>query len=306
MYDFSVVIPSHSEGRHLRQTIESVLEHAADAQVEVVVVDDQSDDFSGDEVATEYEQDKRVQVLKSLYQLGAGGARSLGADAARGRTLVFLDSHSRMPEAWPAKLREAQEKVRRPTFFGTELQPMVNEAVGELADAPLEAHGILLDDPRLIENHQVPRDNTDNPYPCMSLPGGCMVVDRDLYGELGGFDPGIIPPWGQECLEICIRTWAMGYEVRVIPSVKVQTLYKTEEQVVPIRYSSLLYNRLRIAHLYFSRSRLERVIEAMKDDPFFHVALTDYLGTGLPNIWQRAIEPRRHPEEVFERFGIDW
>ena len=306
MYEYSVVLPSHSEGRYLKRTVESVLETAGDAPVEVVVVDDRSDDFSGDELAAEYAADDRVQVIQSLYSLGAGGARSLGADAAVGRTLVFMDSHSEMPRSWPADLRRAQKQVRRPTFFGTVLQPLVYPDREGVTDAPLDAHGIWLDEPSMLENYQVPRDNTDKPYPCMSLPGGCMVVARDLYDELGGFDLGLRPPWGQECLEICLRTWALGYEVRVIPSLAIKTLYKAEAEAVSVRYSSMLYNRLRIAHLYFSRDRIERVIEAMKEDEWFHVAMADYLCNGAVTMWQRAISPRRHPEDIFERFGIDW
>ena len=306
MYEYSVVLPSHSEGKYLKRTVESVLETAGDTPVEVVVVDDRSDDFSGDEVAAAYEGDDRVQVIQSLYSLGAGGARSLGADAAAGRTLVFMDSHSQMPRSWPDSLRRAQKQVRGATFFGTALRPLGPDIDAGVV-APLDAHGTWLADPDMQETYPEPRDNTESPYPVMSLPGGCMVVGRDLYDELGGFDLGLRPPWGQECLEICLRTWALGYEVRVIPALAIKTLYKSEAQADKrVRYSSMLYNRLRIAHLYFSRDRIERVIEAMKEDDWFHVAMAEYLCNGAVTMWQRAIAPRRHPEDIFERFGIDW
>ena len=303
-YEFTFILPSFNEGVYVRETTDSILQTAGDAEVEVIVVDDHSDDFSGEDLAAAYSGDDRVQVVRGHRRLGAGGARSFGALEARGDVLVFLDAHSRMPDGWPDKLRFAIDRCGRRTLFGLPLVSLT-EAVG-VPGLP-EAHGIYLPTPDLVDVYCHIRKNTTNPYPVMALPGGCMALTRDFYTELDGFDPGIIPPWGQECMELCIRAWMIGGEVRIIPHVVVRTLYKDASQANPgIQTKNLLYNRLRIALLYFERSRVERVLQAMRKLDWFDITLSILLYEGMETLDDREIEYRRDPEEIFEKFGILW
>lgn len=88
--DVSVIIPVYNTAPFLRQCLDSVLSQTL-KDIEVICVDDGSDDESVD-ILREYEKaDERVNVILQ-ENAGGGAARNKGIDAARGRYLSFLDS----------------------------------------------------------------------------------------------------------------------------------------------------------------------------------------------------------------------
>ena len=303
-YDFSFVLPSFNEGRYLQETVNSILDTAGDASVEVIAVDDHSDDYSGRDLAAAYADDERVKVVSGATRLGVAGARQFGADGAKGETLIFLDAHSRMPQKWPQLLSAGIATSGRQSLYGTPLYPLSDTAEEEGA---VEAHGVWYDTPDLDEHYCPARVNTSNPYPVMGVPGGSIVIDSEFFSEIGGFDAGLMPPWGGENMEISLRTWAMGYEVRIIPTCTIRTLYKPPENANPgIKTERILYNRLRIALLYFSRERAEKVMNELRMHEWFDKALGIHFYERNSTLYERAIQHERHPEEVFERFGLNW
>lgn len=304
MTDFTFVLPSFNEGRYLQETVDSILDTAGDAAVEVIAVDDHSDDYSGRDLAAAYSDDDRVRVTSGPTRLGVAGARQFGADKALGETLIFLDAHSRMPEGWAELLSAGIAKSGKTTLYGTPLFPLSDTAEIEGA---VEAHGVWYDTPDLDEHYCPARVNTDNPYPVMGVPGGSIVVDREFFVELGGFDPGLMPPWGGENMELSMRTWAMGYEVRIIPTCTIRTLYKPGEHANPgIKTENLLYNRLRIALLYLARERAEKVMNELRMHEWFDKALGLLFYERYGTLMERLVEHQRDPDEVFERFGLNW
>ncbi|MFC7310513.1 bifunctional glycosyltransferase family 2 protein/CDP-glycerol:glycerophosphate glycerophosphotransferase [Streptomyces monticola] len=90
MVRFSVVVPAHRIQGYLRECLESTLAQSL-RDLELIVVDDCSQDACA-AIAAEYaERDPRVQLVRLESRSGAGGARNAGAARARGDFLLFLD-----------------------------------------------------------------------------------------------------------------------------------------------------------------------------------------------------------------------
>ena len=87
----SVVIPSYRQPRFVRRAIESARLQSY-ANVEVIVVDDDSRDRSIATAAEEVWRDPRVRLLRCHHNGGLGRARNVGLAAARGTYCLFLDS----------------------------------------------------------------------------------------------------------------------------------------------------------------------------------------------------------------------
>jgi len=304
MYEWTVVLPSLNEGRRLLETIQSVLDGAGRHAVEVVVVDDHSDDYSGFDAAQAFDSGQ-VRVVSGLRRLGVGQARHLGAQVARGRNLFFLDAHSRTPDGWVDKLNAAMDRCGTNVLYGTALRPIVEDPAEE--ESVATAYGVRYDTLDLNEHYYPRREQTGAPYPVMGLPGGSMVLARALYDQLGGFDPGLKGPWGQENMELCMRAWMMGYEVRIIPSCVVRTYYKPGEEANPgIKSENLLYNRVRIALLYLGRKRAEKVMNELRQQEWFAEALGILAYEKWGSLIARSIDWQIDPDELFERFGVNW
>jgi len=88
----SVVIPTHDRRELVLRALQSVLDQDAAADIEVIVVDDASDDGTADFLRQRHAADPRVQLLACTDRRHASGARNLGFARARGDFVCFLDS----------------------------------------------------------------------------------------------------------------------------------------------------------------------------------------------------------------------
>jgi len=87
--DISVVLATYNRAGLLPRAIASVLAQDG-ARFELIVVDDASTDGTQEYLATLAEP--RIRVVRAARNLGPGGARNLGLDAARTEIVAFLDS----------------------------------------------------------------------------------------------------------------------------------------------------------------------------------------------------------------------
>jgi glycosyltransferase involved in cell wall biosynthesis len=89
--EISVIIPTHNNRPVLRRALEALLRQTLPAdQYEIVIVDDGSTDGTA-EMIEQFRGSARIQYVAQANR-GRAAARNVGARAARGRILVFLDS----------------------------------------------------------------------------------------------------------------------------------------------------------------------------------------------------------------------
>jgi len=93
--DVSVVLPVYNEVGHLAQEVKRI-RNALDASgrtFEIIVVDDGSDDGSGEAL----EDIDGIRLIRFRTNRGAGSARKAGTTAARGRVVVWTDCDRTYP-----------------------------------------------------------------------------------------------------------------------------------------------------------------------------------------------------------------
>lgn len=88
--DISVIIPIYRAERSIKECLDSVLSQGIES-IEVICVDDGSDDKTP-EILAEYAQNDSRIVLLSQKNMYAGVARNRGLDIARGEYVSFLDA----------------------------------------------------------------------------------------------------------------------------------------------------------------------------------------------------------------------
>ncbi|GHU29343.1 hypothetical protein AGMMS50256_14030 [Betaproteobacteria bacterium] len=91
--NFSVVIPTFNRRQQIGEAVDSVLSQESDrVAVEVIVVDDHSQDDTVKWLETNYGEDSRVRVILNSRSKGPAGARNSGIISARFPYIAFLDS----------------------------------------------------------------------------------------------------------------------------------------------------------------------------------------------------------------------
>lgn len=93
----SVIIPMHNAQEYIKEAVKSV-ENQTLREIEIIIIDDQSIDNSSPIVEEIAKRDKRVLLLKTNKQIGAGLARNLGIKSAKGLYLAFLDADDFYPD----------------------------------------------------------------------------------------------------------------------------------------------------------------------------------------------------------------
>lgn len=244
----SVVIAALNEGENLVDTVRCILQNSRDSELEVIAVDDGSVDGSGRRVHTEFHDCTNVVVLHT-ENVGVARARNHGAAAAIGEVLIFLDAHCFTPSGWIGALVAPLEDPR---------VGMVGPAFASLADIDgPRGYGAIWRGPSL-EIEWLARKR-DEPYEVPLHPGGCQAVRRADFQSIGGYDAGM-GCWGSEGEELSLRYWMMGYGVVVQPRLVLHHLFRTRH---PYRVQSpqVIYNRLRMALMYFGTERLHASLD---------------------------------------------
>ncbi len=104
----SVIIPVYNTEKYIGKCLESVISSAF-SDLEIICVDDGSDDGSPEILRSYSLRDPRIRIFTQEH-LYAGAARNTGIKAAAGKYIHFLDSDDEiLPEAYE-KLYETAEK----------------------------------------------------------------------------------------------------------------------------------------------------------------------------------------------------
>lgn len=86
---FSVIVPVYNIAKYLPKCLDSILANN-NSLFEIILVDDGSNDFSGD-ICDEYQS--RNKMIKVIHQenMGLSMARNKGMEAAKGEYIIFID-----------------------------------------------------------------------------------------------------------------------------------------------------------------------------------------------------------------------
>ncbi|MBC8162210.1 MAG: glycosyltransferase family 2 protein [Roseiflexaceae bacterium] len=147
------------------------------APYELIVVDNASTDGTLAYLAGQ----TQVQVIASGANLGFGRACNIGAAAAHGDLLVFLNPDVRVTPGWLDRLVASARACPDALICPTTLYP---------GEQPRPVAGL----------RQV-----------AAIPGAALLVWRNVWDDLGGFDQQMFMYW--EDAELCWRAWLLGYRV---------------------------------------------------------------------------------------------
>ena len=168
----SVIIAANNCAEHLGRCLDSVLQDDSLKNIEVICVDDGSDDGTLDVMRDYAQKDDRIQVL-SGKNLGLGDAKNAGLETARGRYVFFPDTNDCLI---PGQLEKAVERAEE---FSLDVLCVEGECDAEddckLPNRNHEYEDVYIGTELLIRMAAFGEYNSD---------AGCLVLRREfLNGE---------------------------------------------------------------------------------------------------------------------------
>ena len=208
----SIVIPAHGQFASTYRCVESILRHLPRTAVEIVLVDDGSQDetvFAGAILTG------GVRVHRLARNEGFVAAANAGASLARRRTVMMLNNDTAVEEGWLDALIETVERDPAVGVVGSRLlgpDGRLQECGGLVwrdGGAWNWGRGADVDRPEFRYMREVDY-----------VSGAAMLVPKALWDALGGFDP-LFAPGYYEDTDLCFRARAAGRRVVVQPASKV-------------------------------------------------------------------------------------
>jgi GT2 family glycosyltransferase/glycosyltransferase involved in cell wall biosynthesis len=204
----SVIVPVHDQ-LHLTLRCLHALSRSGDrTPFEVVLVDDASSDATAARLSTV----PGLRYQRNEANLGFIGSCNAGAARARGEFLVFLNNDTLVQPGWLDALLDTFD---RHPFTGLAGSKLVYPD-GRLQ----EAGGIVHADGR-PSNYGRFEDPLDPRFNFVRLAdycsGAALAIPRELFKELGGFDPLYTPAYFEDT-DLAMRVRARGLAVRYQPA----------------------------------------------------------------------------------------
>ncbi|MBE7553407.1 MAG: glycosyltransferase family 2 protein [Anaerolineales bacterium] len=199
---FSIVIPVYNGGDMFKRCLEAMRQSSFN-DWELVVVDDGSSDGS-DHLA----EQSGARVLRTKGRLGPAAARNLGAQAARGYYLYFIDADC---ELHPDTLTNIARVFRA--------DPGLDALFGSYDDAPGAANFIA--QYKNLFHHYVHQNSSAE---ASTFWTGCGAIRRSQFLALGGFDLQRYRRPAIEDIDLGFRLKQAGGRIRLAKHVQVKHL----------------------------------------------------------------------------------
>lgn len=205
----SLVIPVFNKVEYTQQCVDQLRKSTPDSLYELIFIDNASSDGTADYLAG---LTGRVRVITNPDNRGFVDACNQGAALARGRYLVFLNNDTAPLPGWLEALVGMAEG-----------DPTVGAAGAQLVypDGRLqEAGGLIFSDGSGWNFGRF----ADPLNPAYLVPaevdycsGAALLVRRELFERLGGFDRRYAPAYYEDT-DLCFGIRSLGYKVMYCPS----------------------------------------------------------------------------------------
>lgn len=186
--------------------------------LEIIVVDNNSSDDSIKSIKAAFFGAKYLTLIENRDNLGFGRGCNLGAKAAKGEYILFLNSDTEILDKGFLNMIKFLEENPKVAILGGKLENSngtLQPSVGKFYNLfnllimllGLERFGFLKSSPKRIQKVDW-------------VSGACMMVRRDVFEKLLGFDSKFF--MYVEDMEICYRAQKLGLNSYFYPGLKLK------------------------------------------------------------------------------------
>lgn len=253
MLELSIIIVTYNPGSILLDTLSSIAAGADDLSYEILLVDNLSQDGMAAQAKTQFPE---ITVVFNTENRGFAGGNNDGLAKARGQYLLLLN-----PDVivHPASLKILVEFMRTHPRVGVCGPRTLDHSskVALTAHDRYSANLILwnhlglwrLFPHRVSGRYRRMVENADAPFAVSWVQGHCLLMRREVYGQIGGLDEGFF--LFAEEPDLCDRAEKAGWQTYFVPNAVVEHREATSTS----RYPERKIRNHHISPLYYFRKR---------------------------------------------------
>ncbi len=219
MTELSIVVVSHDCRELLLECLQSVLRAAEALALEILVIDNGSQDGSADAVCSQFPQ---VQLIRNESNLGFSRGCNQGLRRAVGRHLLLLSPAVEIDPGALAAMTSFLESTPDAGAVGAQLRDGDGRARRSAAVFPNLrtelTQGTFL--ARLFAKGDGPGETAPSgPTEVDALKGACMMTRREIVQAVGYLDEGYFLDLAET--EWCLRVRQKGRQILLLPHVQI-------------------------------------------------------------------------------------
>ena len=257
----SIIIPNRDETETLRQCLDSILQKSTYANIEILIVENNS---VTDEIFAYYRQlesNPSIRVLTWEGTFNYAAINNFAARQARGEYLLFLNNDTRV--ITPAWIEEMLGVCERPDvgavgaklYYPDDTIQHAGIAIGIGGVAGSLFTGLKREYSGYMHKASLTQDLS-------AVTAACMMMPSDLFSKLGGFEEKLTVAFND--VDLCLRVSAAGYLVVYHPYAE---LYHDESKTRGAEDSKEKVRRFQ-HEIEFMRSRWTSLLKA--GDPYLN------------------------------------
>lgn len=199
----SIVVLAFNNGALTAECLRHIWAHTGGVPYEVIVVDNGS---HPSETAPLRPLQGQFRALFLSVNRFFGEGNNIGAEAARGDVIIFLNNDALVSEGWLAPLLTA---VGRPDVGAAGARLMFADGRIQETGASLRADGSSVQFEKGMEAEDVPVGGEAEVDYCSAA---CLAIRADLFRRVGGFDLCWEPAYYED-VDLCFKVRALGFRV---------------------------------------------------------------------------------------------
>ncbi len=217
----SAIVLNYRDPKETVRCVAALLRQSIRDQLEIIVVENHSRDESIGVLRNRLSRYPEVRILESARNRGYGQGNDFGIRRALGRYILVINPDNELEPQGLKRMVEAMEADPRIGILAPRLRhedgTMRNSArrFPTMTDVFIKRTILRKFFPKKVERYLHQHTDPDAIRTVDWAAGACLLMRRDLYADVGGFDPRFFLFF--EDIDLCRRVRAEGYRVVYFP-----------------------------------------------------------------------------------------
>ena len=208
MPSIAVIIPTYNGGDRLLACLDAVYRQARRAD-EIIVIDDASQDGSGDVAGSRFPDANIVRLTRNQ---GFCHAANVGLRAARSELLCLLNDDTEVDDCWLSEVLRAAERAPTIGFFASKMLFFDRRDTINSAGLFVRPDGVARD----IGFGEADGPAFAAPRQVLGASGGAAVFRRAVLDDVGLLDEDLFA-YGED-VDLSLRAQLRGWSCQFVPS----------------------------------------------------------------------------------------
>ncbi|MDI6731157.1 MAG: glycosyltransferase family 2 protein [Candidatus Margulisbacteria bacterium] len=207
--NISIIIPNFNGFQHLKNNLPGLINAIAHQAIEVIIVDNGSKDQSIDYLKNTYPQ---ILIIRIPSPIGFSRSCNIGAKKARSLLLLFLNNDVAVSNNFFIPLIKHFDDDKVFAVTPSIIVPRMGNLNEALTSATFKGGAINVD----FYASRRWKKQPDAALPILFGCGAALMVDKEKFSQLGGFDE-LYSPFYCEDLDLSYRAQRRGWKVLCEP-----------------------------------------------------------------------------------------